>query len=118
MSHGGPQLLLAALTEGTAWTTFALARLWAAWTAVLAAWTRTVRTNGGRRSEDARLGREETRQQEKRLRHGQRLGEGGGVAEGKLESSRAERDGEREGFLESSRAERDGEREGFLESKR
>ncbi|KAJ1410132.1 hypothetical protein SESBI_22157 [Sesbania bispinosa] len=88
-AHGGPQLLLAALMEGTTWTTFALARLWAAWTAVLAEWTRTVRTNGGRRSEDARLGREETRQQEKRLRHGQRLGEGGGVAEEKLESSRA-----------------------------
>ncbi|KAJ1397571.1 hypothetical protein SESBI_31715 [Sesbania bispinosa] len=59
---------------GDDWTTFALARLWAAWTTVLAAWTRTVRTNGGRRSEDARLGREETPQLEKRLRHGQRLG--------------------------------------------
>ncbi|KAJ1439457.1 hypothetical protein SESBI_02393 [Sesbania bispinosa] len=52
-THGGPQLLLAALTEGTTGTTFALAQLWAAWTAVLAAWTRTVRTNRGRRSEDA-----------------------------------------------------------------
>ncbi|KAJ1409928.1 hypothetical protein SESBI_22399 [Sesbania bispinosa] len=69
-AHGGPQLLLAALTVGTAGTTVALVRLWVAWTAVLAAWTRTVRTNGGRRSEDVRLGREETRQQEKRLRHG------------------------------------------------
>ncbi|KAJ1403332.1 regulatory protein [Sesbania bispinosa] len=51
-AHGGPQLLLTALTEGRLGT----------------AWTRTMRTNRGRRSEDVRLGREETRQQEERRR--------------------------------------------------
>ncbi|KAJ1390162.1 amino acid permease [Sesbania bispinosa] len=70
-AHGGPQLLLAALTEETAGDgveTSALARLWAAWKVVLAVWTRAARKNRGRRGEDARLGREETRQQEQRRR--------------------------------------------------